>query len=128
MPGLSTKLPLIRDPIDGFALTQTYHELAKQNFKMLILTNPGERMMDPSFGVGIRNFLFEPNMPEIQELIETRIIQQTARYLPYIDVLYVEFDSYHNNPLMDPNYIALRIEYRIVPIDLADTLELVLEQ
>ena len=92
MPGLSTKLPLIRDPIDGFALTQTYHELAKQNFKMLILTNPGERMMDPSFGVGIRNFLFEPNMPEIQELIETRIIQQTARYLPYIDVLYVEFD------------------------------------
>ena len=128
MPGLSIKLPLILHPVDGFALTQSYYEVAKQNFKMLIMTNPGERIMDPQFGVGIRNFLFEPNMPEIREIIESRIIQQTNRYLPYIDVLYVEFDSFHSNPLMDPNYIALRIEYRIMPIDLVDTLEIVLGQ
>jgi phage baseplate assembly protein W len=128
MPGLSIRLPMIRDPSDGFALTQSYHELAAQNFKMLILTNPGERIMDPQFGVGIRNFLFEPNVPEIREVIETRVINQTARYLSYIDVLSVEFDSYHNNPLMDPNYVALRIVYRITPIDLVDTLELVLGQ
>ena len=128
MPGLSAKLPLIRDPVDGFALTHSYREVAAQNFKMLILTNPGERIMDPDFGVGIRNFLFEPNVPEIREVIETRVIKQTAKYLPYIDILYVEFDSFHNNPLMDPNYVALRIEYRISPIDLVDSLEIVLEQ
>lgn len=127
MPGISVKLPLARDPIDGFGLTKTYHEVAAQNFKMLMLTNPGERMMDPLFGVGIRNFLFEPNNEEIEEIIQTRILKQTAKYLPYIEVLEIDFDSFHTNPQMDPNYVALRVEYRIVPIDTIDTLEIVLE-
>ena len=30
--------------------------MIKQNLKMLILTNPGERVMDPEFGVGIKQF------------------------------------------------------------------------
>ena len=34
-------------------------EIIKQNFKMVIMTNPGERIMIPDFGVGIRRYLFE---------------------------------------------------------------------
>ena len=50
--GLSPKLPMSLHPADGYRLTKTYKEMVKQNIKMLILTCPGERMMDPLFGVG----------------------------------------------------------------------------
>ena len=60
MAGLTPKLPLTLGGDNGnYKLIKTYKNLIKQNFKNLILTAPGERIMDPNFGVGIRNFLFE---------------------------------------------------------------------
>ena len=59
MPGLSPKLPLSIDEIDGLATNKDFREVARQNLKMIVLTSPGERIMIPNFGVGIRNFLFE---------------------------------------------------------------------
>ena len=41
--GLTPKLPLVRDSINDFLLITDYKELVKQNFKNLILTNPGEK-------------------------------------------------------------------------------------
>ena len=50
--GLGAKLPLTIDSVFGpYNLLTDYNSLAQQNLKMLILTNPGERMMDTSFGV-----------------------------------------------------------------------------
>ena len=58
--GYSPKLPLQYDSIDGYyKLNKTLHEVMKQNIKMVVLTSPGERMMQPDFGVGLRNYLFE---------------------------------------------------------------------
>ena len=44
--GLTPKLPLVRDTINDFLLITDYKELVKQNLKNLILTNPGEKIMD----------------------------------------------------------------------------------
>ena len=57
--GLSVALPLRIDPIDGaYGLNKKVSEVASQNLRMIILTSPGERIMYPEFGVGIRQFLF----------------------------------------------------------------------
>ena len=56
--GISVVVPLQKDNEDGFySLTKTLAQNIKQNFKNLILTSPGERVMIADFGVGIRNFL-----------------------------------------------------------------------
>ena len=59
MASLAPKLPLTLDSGDGYTSIKILKTMIKQNFKMLILTNPGERVMNPDFGVGIRQFLFE---------------------------------------------------------------------
>ena len=59
MSGLSPRLPLSVSTEDGFTLVQDIRTLVKQNLKMLILTSPGERVMEPDYGVGMKNFLFE---------------------------------------------------------------------
>jgi phage baseplate assembly protein W len=87
MPGYSAILPLTMDPDDGVALNKTYAAVAKQNFKMLLLTVPGEKIMDPEFGVGLPRFFFENITPETLSKIDSRIRKQTLRYLPFLNVL-----------------------------------------
>ena len=58
MIGISPKLPLSLSPNGGHLLNETHEKSVAQNFKNLVLTCPGERAMDPLFGVGLRNFLF----------------------------------------------------------------------
>ena len=41
------KLPIERGTSDGFITLKTFKATIKQNFKMLLLTDPGERVMIP---------------------------------------------------------------------------------
>ena len=56
---IAVKLPLALSDEYGYEMLTDLISVFKQNLKTLILTNPGERVMDPSYGVGIRKFLFE---------------------------------------------------------------------
>ncbi len=61
--GFSVKLPLSTDKIDGpYVLNKTLESTIKQNLKMLVLTEPGERVMNGNFGVGLKRLLFEPDV------------------------------------------------------------------
>lgn len=59
MTKYAPKIPLTIYANDDFDYISDLIPNIRQNFKMLLLTNPGEKIMDPSFGVGIRNYLFE---------------------------------------------------------------------
>ena len=122
--GLSPKLPMSLHPSDGYRLTKTYKEMVKQNIKMLILTCPGERMMDPLFGVGLKNFLFQPNHPLTWGNIEGRINNQVKKYLPFVKIMDVEFGKLDDNTAIKDNTLTVRITYKIVPLDSVDRLDL----
>ena len=124
MAGFSPKLPLFLDSDDGYALNKTLKEVAKQNFKMLVLTNPGERMMDPDFGVGILAYLFENNTPSTHGKIKARINQQVDKYLPYIIIEEILFDSYIEDPDIADNLLGVQIRYNIQKLGITDTLEI----
>ena len=83
--GLGVKIPLFVDSIDGaYGLSKDMEELAQQNLKTIILTSPGERIMVPDFGVGVRNYIFEQNTPGTQTALRNAIQQQVSKYAPYI--------------------------------------------
>ena len=131
MPGLSPKLPLHIDQIDGYALTKNFKEVAAQNLKMVVMTNPGERIMIPEFGVGIKTYLFENATSAVFETIEEKIRQQVRTYLPYITIDNINFLSESNDfvqaeiePSSLSNYLHIQIRYRIPSIFISDTLSL----
>jgi phage baseplate assembly protein W len=126
--GLSPKLPLNIDEINGYALNQNFKEVARQNLKMVILTSPGERLMIPEFGVGIRNYLFENVNTSTFNTIRQRIINQVASYLPYITIRNIEFTSERNDgisgvePSSNSNYVNIQIRYSVPSMFISDTL------
>ena len=126
MPGITPKLPLLVDSYDGhYKLIKDYKELVKQNFKNLVLTSPGERVMDPEFGVGIRNYLFEQDDLTLRAAIQSRISQQVSRYMPFVQILETSFSSQLSDPDFGNNQLAVRIRYVILPLDQIDTLEII---
>ena len=71
-----------------FRGTETVNEQNKSNLLNLLLSQQGERVNHPNFGVGLKNLLFEQNV-DIDQLKE--IIQlQTSRYVPGIKVTNVQ--------------------------------------
>ena len=118
--GLSPKLPLRRDNLDGYKLNKRIEEVAHQNMKMLLLTSPGERVGLPEYGVGIKRFLFEPLTSGVVSSIEGTIRKQASKYLPAIKIDKVLFDSALNNPALaasDPHLLRISINYIITPIN-----------
>ena len=97
-----------------------------QNLKMLILTAPGERIMDPEYGVGIRNYLFEMNVAQTYDEIDSRVTQQVNKYMPFLDVRTVILgpDDIENG---NPNFMKVQIEYYIKPLQVFDAVEILLE-
>ena len=108
--GISVALPLSVTTADGaYGLHKDLESMAEQNLKMVILTNPGERIMQPDFGAGVRRLLFEPATPNTVIEIRSRVEQQVSKYLPYIDLL--ELQAYI--PELDETSLVLVIRYTI---------------
>lgn len=124
--GLTPKLPLTKDTVNDYLLITDYINLVKQNLKSLLLTNPGERIMDAGFGAGLNQFLFELDNPGLYGDISARIDQQVKRYLPYIQILNATYDSSATNPNLQTNFLFVQIEYLIKPLQVTDNLSLTL--
>jgi len=113
------KLPIQYSDGDGFGSLETFRETIKQNFKMLLLTNPGERVMIPAYGVGLQRYLFSNYGTDTEGRIKTEIYKQVARYLPVItiqDILMRDSDP-------DRNVLAIKIYYSIPDLGVKDLLE-----
>ena len=115
--GLAPQLPLRVDAVDGpYGLITSFVELVKQNFKMLLLTVPGERIMDPDYGIGLKQYLFEGNGSPQQAAINDAIVSQTRRYMSYIQLNKIDFGVPENSPDFFPHTLSITIHFTIPPI------------
>jgi hypothetical protein len=118
--GLAVALPLAQSPEDGaYGLHKNLEDVAKQNLKMIILTSPGERVMDPQFGVGIRSFLFRQNTPTLTSEVRGRIESQITAYLPYVKILDLNIN---NDP--DNAFMFIKIKYAVPSANIVSDLVL----
>ncbi len=89
--GFGPKIPVtVSRAENGLSLTRTLAENTKQNIKNLILTSPGERVMIPDFGVGIRRYLFRNATPEVSGELRNAIYSQVEQYMPAVVIKELE--------------------------------------
>jgi len=123
MSAIGPKLPLMRDEVFGnFSLITEYRDEIQQNLKNLLLTAPGERMMNPDFGVGLRHFLFEPRKHSITG-IRQRLESQVRKYMPFLRNLKVLFDHGADQEFIDgSNILSVTIVYDVPDLNLSTSL------
>jgi hypothetical protein len=127
------QIPFTLDQNDNIVNINDPLKNCKQLLRMLVLTNPGEKIMDPLFGVGVRKLLFENNIgvieyqyssnsvenikiTDFQSVLDQKIRQQAAKYAPdlYISSIVVSAQN-------DILYLSIYYNYKGY---LADALEM----
>tara|TARA_A100001391_G_C4933604_1_gene242518 strand:+ start:250 stop:654 length:405 start_codon:yes stop_codon:yes gene_type:complete len=123
LEGISVSLPLTYDNVDGpYELNKTLKDVVKQNLKNLVLTSPGERVMLPDFGAGIRRLLFEPNTGQVFSTAKDRITAQVTRYMPFVQLEDLVILTSDQDASLSPNAARLILKYNIGAINESDTL------
>ena len=115
---IAVSLPLTLSDEYGYEMLTDLKSVFKQNLKTLILTEPGERVMDSSYGVGIRKFLFENFSQSLLSNIDSKIREQARTYIPAINILQINFDTSG----IDRNTINIAILYSIPGVGARDSL------
>lgn len=94
-----------------FNQTFTTTEQVKSNIKNLLLTKPGERVMQPEFGSGLHSLLFEFNNTELETNIEDVVTEAIEKWLPYVTIDEILIES--TNTLKDLNQVNVSIKFSI---------------
>ena len=104
------QMPLGRQPgnNDGyFASTKTTMDAVKEDVKLLLLTQQGERLFQPLLGMNIRRFLFEQITENTVVEIENDIVDTFSRWLPFVQLNDIKVDitdQYRNKIKIDVKF------------------------
>jgi uncharacterized protein len=112
-------------PFDGEAVfnsSYTTKEQVKSNLINLLLTSPGERLMNPDFGVGIRDFLFEQVIDK--ETVLIKITDGAQSYIPEIEILDVFIKRENTEITPELHTVRIAIYYRLLIDKSTDAIEI----
>lgn len=75
---------------DGHMRWSSGEENIREAIRIILMTEPGERLYRPDFGAGLGRFLFEPNIAATHVAIADRIRDALTAFEPRIRVQGVE--------------------------------------
>jgi phage baseplate assembly protein W len=102
-----------------FRTTYTTQNAIKNNLINFFLTEPGERYLDPTFGGGLRSFIFEQITNNTTELLKEDIQAKIDTYFP--NVIVSSLDVFQNT---DTNSLVVSINYTIADTATSDEIEI----
>jgi phage baseplate assembly protein W len=119
---VTVKWPFEQDENGGFDSfsERDFVEAVKFSIKNILLTNPGEKISDPQFGIGLRRYLFSLSTEDFSSL-QGEITFQIRKYLPYLTRFKVSLDLTQ----VDYNRFAVRVSFEIIPKEIKDFLDVV---
>jgi phage baseplate assembly protein W len=125
----------IQKTVRGYFSSQSEDvEQIKSDLLILLLTNPGERVMNPRYGTPLKKLIFEPNDPRIAAEARNVIINSIKQWEPRVALKQVEVltkvDENSLSPLDDKSEIEHLLTIRIVffdPNEIQTVQELTLE-
>ena len=114
---------LTQNPISEDLALKRDEEAVKESLRNLILTNKGERLMQPLLGGNIRAMLFENNTPATIKFLQEQIKATIEEYEPRAALIDVTVQS-----SLDENTINVTIYFYINNIEQPITLTVFLER
>lgn len=102
-----------------FRPNYTTKEAIKNNLINYFLTNQGERPLNPSFGGGLRAFVFEQIATDNLDFLKERISSDLETFFPNVFIGSLEITSQE-----DLNIITVSLTYNVINTNISDTLEI----
>lgn len=130
---LGVQYPIEQTP-KGLMAQKTGVDQIKADMLQLLLTNPGERIMLPTYGTPLHKLFFEPNDPVLALKAKKMIAESIAAWEPRVEITNIQVTSDFNpmdlNP-DDPGYereaiLGIKINF-VDPENISEVESLVLQ-
>ena len=102
-----------------FKPNYTTKESTKNNLINFFLTNPGEIPLNPTFGGGLREFIFEQIIDDNLDFLQEQIQDNLNTFFPNVNVENLEILKQE-----DTNTITVELTYNVINTNISDTLEI----
>ena len=96
---------------NSFNTTYQTSDQMKSNIKNLLMTRKGERLLQPEFGSGLHELLFDFNNDDLAVQIEDAITSAVSQWLPFITIEEIEVTA--SDESKDRNQVDISISFRI---------------
>lgn len=82
-------IPFGLDPSGGVAVTTVPAQQVQQHLKALVSTNPGERVMQPTYGVPLANYVFGLDTDQTAAAVSNDVSAAVAKWEPNVNIQHV---------------------------------------
>jgi len=109
-------------PFNGPAVFKSNYQTKdaiKYNLINFFLTNPGERPLNPNFGGGLRDFIFEQISNDNIDFLLEDISSKVGEYFPNVQI--EDLNVLRNE---DNNQITINFTYRVVNTNIQDEINI----
>lgn len=109
-------------PFNGEAIFKPNYltkDAIKSNLINFLLTNPGERVFNPTFGAGLRDFIFEQMSQNNLDFLKEDLERKIQEYFNNIQITNLEILG---TPSL--NSIDIKFSYNIINTNIEDTLQI----
>jgi phage baseplate assembly protein W len=107
--GTGWRFPLSVNPSGGLSWSSGERDIA-ESIWIVLSTAPGERVMEPEFGCGAHQLLFDNDTAVTRAEIAHHVTVALVQYEPRIDVLDVQVDDAGAS---DIDALLVSVDYRI---------------
>ena len=107
--GIDFPTAIVPDGDGFFKGTKTTEDAITSNIRLLLLTQRGERVMQPNLGINLRRFLFEPITENTAVEIENDIVQTFSYWLPFVQIRDIQIDL----SSQDANQIGIKLIFKV---------------
>ena len=109
-------------PFNGPAVFRSNYQTKdsiKYNLINFFLTNPGERPLNPSFGGGLRDFIFEQISNDNIDFLLEDVSNKVGEYFPNVQI--EDLNVLRNE---DNNQITINFTYKVVNTNIQDEINI----
>tara|TARA_B100001094_G_scaffold144143_1_gene139645 strand:- start:29363 stop:29800 length:438 start_codon:yes stop_codon:yes gene_type:complete len=107
-------LPFIKsDGVEGwFKSTEITIDAVTENIKLLLLTEKGERLMQPTIGLGLRAYLFQQIDNNTIDSIKSELTITFETLMPFITIKNVRVNASQMDSV-GKNQISIRVDFHL---------------
>lgn len=114
---------LVISPLSNDITTLKDEDAVKESMRNLVLTDQGERLMQPTLGAGLKQLLFENMTPAVLEMIRERVKSTLELYEPRASIIDLTVSGD-----LDSNEVYINVVFFISNREQPVTLDLILER
>ena len=109
--GIDFPFALVPNQDGYFKTTKSTIDAIKNNIKLLLQTEQGERVFQPNLGMGLKRFVFEQITEDTTIEIENNIVDVFESWLPFVDLRDIQINIDSENQAN--NKISINITFSI---------------